>query len=293
MAKIELELQREAQRPEIICVDSERVLIGSEAYCDVRLPSDEAAPEHLLLEVSGQSLRVVALSAARPLWINGKATVRSTIASGSTIGLGKLAIRVWLDRGASDVAAPRTLLRRAMVATACGLVLLGLAVAILLGDGPKVGAKAAPPLLWKASPAVCPASRPREALEVALEKQTLADAKAQRQPFIAREGVDAVRLYRVAAECARIAGASERHAELSKTGDSLQGAIDMDYRVRRVRLDYSLKIGDKRTAAREAAMLKELLRGKEDPYTRWLTALDTKLRGSEDRLLSAVSEVVP
>lgn len=293
MAKLELELQREGHRPEIICVESERVLIGSEAYCDVRLPSDEAAPEHLLLEVSGQSMRVVALSAARPLWLDGRATVRGTIVSGSTIGLGKLAIRVWLDRGASDVAAPRTFLRRAMVTIACGLVLLGLAAAILLSDGAKAGAKAAPPLLWQASPAACPASRPREAIEVALEKATLAEAKAQRQPFIAREGVDAVRLYRVAAECARVAGASEQHAALSTTADSLQGAIDMDYRVRRLRLDYSLKIGDKRTAAREAAMLRELLRGKEDAYTRWLTALATKLRASEDHLLSAVSEVVP
>lgn len=293
MAKLELELQREAHRPEIICVDSERVLIGSEAYCDVRLHSDEAAPEHLLLEVSGQSLRVVALSAARPLWINGRATVRSTIVSGSTIGLGKLAIRVWLDRGANDAAAPRTFLRRALVTVACGLILLGLAAAILLSDGAKAGAKAAPPLLWQGSPAACPASRPREAIEVALDKETLAEAKAQRQPFIAREGLDAVRLYRVAAECARVAGASERHAALTATADSLQGAIDVDYRVRRLRLDYSLKIGDKRTAARETAMLRELLRGKEDAYTRWLTALGTKLRGSEDSLLSGVSEVVP
>jgi hypothetical protein len=293
MAKLELELQREAHRPEIICVDSERVLIGSEAYCDVRLPSDEAAPEHLLLEVSGQSLRVVALSAARPVWLDGRATVRGTIVSGGTIGLGKLAIRVWLDRGAHDAATPRTFLRRAMVTVACGLLLLGLAAAILLSDGAKAGAKAAPPLLWQASPAACPASRPREAIEVALEKETLAEAKAQRQPFIAREGVDAVRLYRVAAECARVAGASDRHAALSTTADSLQSAIDMDYRVRRLRLDYSLKIGDKRTAARETAMLRELLRGEEDAYTRWLTALATKLRGSEEHLLSGVSEVVP
>lgn len=293
MAKLELELQREGQRPEIICLDSERVLIGSEAYCDVRLPIDEAAPEHVLLEVHGQSLRVIALSAARPLSIDGRPSARGTIASGSAIGLGKLTIRIWLDRGAKQAGAAQSSLGRGVLIATCGLMLLGLAAALLLGPGAKAGAKAPAPLLWKASPAACPASRPHEALELAFEKRTLADAKAQRQPFIPREGLEAVRLYRVAAECVRVGGAPEEYAALSATADTLQGAIDMDYRVRRLRLDYSLKIGDKRTAARETAMLKELLRGREDGYVRWLAALDGKLRGSEDRLLSGVAEVVP
>jgi hypothetical protein len=293
MAKLELELHREGRRPEIICVDSERVLIGSEAYCDVRLPIDEAAPEHLLLEVAGRTLRVIALSASRPLWIDGKPAARGTIASGSTLGLGKLAIRVWLERGASEAGSSRSSLGRSVLLATCGLMLLGLAAVVLLGDATKPAAKASAPLLWKGNPPACPATRPREALEVALEKQTLADANAQRQPFIAREGVEAVRLYRVAADCARVAGASEERAELTASADSLQSAIDLDYRVRRLRLDYSLKIGDRRTAARETAMLRELLRGKEDAYTRWLTALDTKLRASESRLLSGLTEAVP
>jgi len=280
MAKIELQLQREGRHPELICFDSERVLIGSEAYCDVRLPNDEAAPEQLLLEVQGSTLRVTALSASRPLTIDGRRAARGAVASGSVLGLGKLTIQVWLDRGVPTAAAGGTLRRRLSVAAvAVAVGTLGL-LALLAGES-KRRDPAVPPGLWAAGAIACPATQPREALAITLEKETLADAKAQRQPFIAKDGVDAVRLYRVAAECARTAGASEAHATLASTADSLQSAIDADYRVRRLRLDYSLKIGDKRTAGREASMLRELLRGREDAYTRWLAALDSKLHATD------------
>lgn len=293
MAKLELELQRAGRKPELICVESERVLIGSEAYCDVRLPIDEASPEQLLLEVTGQGLRVTALSATPPLLVEGQRAARSLIASGTRLGLGKLVIRVWLDRGGTGLASSKRSLVQRLALIGGPLALIALGAFIVLADGAKARGKAAAPPLWTDGAGACPAKQPREALEVASEKRELAEAKAQRQPFVAREGVEAVRLYGVAAECARAAGASELHAELDATADSLQNAIDLDYRVRRLRLDYSLKIGDKRTAAREVSMLRELLRGNEGAYTRWLAALEVRLRGSEGRLLSSAGGALP
>jgi hypothetical protein len=160
-----------------------------------------------------------------------------------------------------------------------------------MGGSDKASRKTAAPPLWTGGAVACPTTQAREALVVEWEKRTLAEAKAQRQPFIAREGVEAVRLYRVAAECARVAGSKQR-AALTDTADALQAAIDADYRVRRLRLAYSLKIGDKRTVAREASMLRELLRGRDDAYTRWLGTLEAKFRASEGSSLADATQAL-
>jgi hypothetical protein len=276
MAQLELEIQRENRPTETIRLYGERVLIGSEAYCDVRLHSDEAAPEHVVLDVKGQLLHVTAKSAALSLWLDGRRALRGTLASGGTLGLGRISIRIWIDRGAAGEASGGSG-RRKLVAAALALaVIVLLGVALLSGTTVSKARPSAPPLWTKVS-ASCPTQRPIEALTAAADKAELAVAKAQRHPFIAREGVESVQLYRVAAECARVAGAQERSEALLASAETLQRTSDVDYRVRQLRLEYSLRIGDKSTAAREASMLRELIRGKDSPYSRWLAAVEKKL----------------
>jgi hypothetical protein len=284
MAKLELELHRENREVETIRLDAQRVLIGSDAHCELPLPADEAAPEQVLLEVLGTVLRVTARSASPPLLIDGKRAVRGTLASGGTLGLGRVTLRVWIDRGRNHAASSASPLWRRGVLLACGAFLLAVAAglgAVLASDSRKKAAPSAPEL-WTQVSASCPATGTVEALALAPEKRALAEAKAQRHPFIAREGVESVQLYRVAADCARVGGAHEQSKALLSEADALRRAIDADYRVRRLRLEYSLKIGDKRTAAREASMIRELLRSGDGAYVRWLATLERKL-GSENR----------
>jgi hypothetical protein len=276
MAQLELEIQRENRPTETIRLYGERVLIGSEAYCDVRLHSDEAAPEHVVLEVKGQLVHVTAKSAALNLWLDGKRALRGTLASGGTLGLGRISIRIWVDRGAVDQARGGSARRKLVVAALALAAIALLGVALLSETSARKGRPSAPPLWTKVS-ASCPAKRPIEALTAAADKAELAAAKAQRHPFIAREGVESVQLYRVASDCARVAGAQERSQALLTAAEALQRAIDADYRVRQLRLEYSLKVGDTSTAAREATMLRELIRGKDGEYARWLAAVEKKL----------------
>ena len=45
--------QGEGTIPESLVVDSDRVLIGSGAHCEIRLPGDQVAAEHVLITFMG------------------------------------------------------------------------------------------------------------------------------------------------------------------------------------------------------------------------------------------------
>jgi hypothetical protein len=281
MAKLELELHRENREVEVLRLDANRVLIGSEAHCDVRLRADEAAPEQAVVQVNGQVVQVTARTLSPGLTLDGKRATRGTVASGGTLGLGRVTIRIWVDRGGGAGATRNaSLFARPLVVLPCAGALLALGALLFLTPGAAGKKKPEVPELWTKTSASCPTSNAGEALATASEKRALAEAKAQRHPFIAREGVDAVQLYRVAAECASLGGDREEARALLASADVLRKAIDVDFRVRRLRLEYSLKIGDKRTAESEAAMLRGLLRSDDSPYVRWLATLERKLAAS-------------
>jgi len=42
--------------PQQLLVDSDRVLIGSGAHCEIRLPGDQAAAEHVLISFLGGNM---------------------------------------------------------------------------------------------------------------------------------------------------------------------------------------------------------------------------------------------
>lgn len=268
---------------ETLRLDAARVLIGSEAHCDVRLLADEAAPEQAIVEVEGQVVRVTARSVAPGFTLDGKRCTRGTLASGGTLGLEKVAIRIWVDRGKDSGTARRpSLLKSPLALVLCAGALAALGGLYWLAPGAAHQKKPAVPELWTRAAADCPVTSAIEALATTDEKRAQAEAKAQRHPFIAREGVDAVQLYRVAADCARVGGDREEAKALLANADSLRRTIDADFRVRRLRLEYSLKIRDKGTAEREARMLRELLHGGDNAYIRWLVAIERKLRASAE-----------
>ena len=53
MSGLEFRIRYADGRTEKLVVDSDRVLIGSGAHCEIRLPSAEAAVEHVLVTSSG------------------------------------------------------------------------------------------------------------------------------------------------------------------------------------------------------------------------------------------------
>ena len=49
--------------PQQLLVDSDRVLIGSGAHCEIRLPIDQARVEHVLIELGPAGVAVVSIMA--------------------------------------------------------------------------------------------------------------------------------------------------------------------------------------------------------------------------------------
>src|SRR5689334_24716622 len=86
---------------EQLSIESERVLIGSGAHCEIRLPIDQARVEHILLEVVPQGLFVRALSFEPPPTINNVPFTQAPLAAGAVLGVG--AVQVFVE--ASDVGA--------------------------------------------------------------------------------------------------------------------------------------------------------------------------------------------
>ena len=57
MSVLRFEIRYPNGHREAAVVEGERALIGSASHCDVRLPMDAAAYEHVLIEVQGSTLR--------------------------------------------------------------------------------------------------------------------------------------------------------------------------------------------------------------------------------------------
>jgi hypothetical protein len=159
-----------------------------------------------------------------------------------------------------------------------GMALLGCVAAYFLIDDSRSAPSALkPPDIWAGAATGCPTSDKREAIEVAKMRLTAASARAERHAFNLSEGAEAVRLYGVAADCFRMAGLSERADDAAGKQAELKARIDMDYRIRTLRLEYAVRHQDKTTIAAEVRMLRQLLVGQSGsgsgPYLRSLDRL--------------------
>lgn len=288
MIHIELNISREHRAPETLCLEGSRILIGHGGHCDVRLATNEADFEHAVLELDGEGITVTELGAAAPVKLEGALAPGRLPLAGGGVRIGGARIGV---TASTEVREQRSS-RGGLKWFAAALLVVGggaLLVLFALLDGGRAQHPLAAPRLWRERGASCPVSDADEAFQVMLERRAMADAKAQRQPFVARDGVDAVDLYRVAASCAKLADAASSEQPLTRTADALRESIEADFRIRRLRLDYSMKQRDKQTALAEVAMLRDLLRDVDDPYTRWLSALSRRLsQGSPLDLLAGV-----
>ena len=71
---------------EQLSIESERVLIGSGAHCEIRLPLDQARVEHVLLEAHPQGVFVRALSFEPPPTINNVPFTQAPLPAGAVLG---------------------------------------------------------------------------------------------------------------------------------------------------------------------------------------------------------------
>ena len=262
-----------------LSMEAERVLLGSGAHCEIRLPVDQARVEHVLIELGPAGIFARALHFDPPPTINNIPFQQAPLPPGAVLGIGGCQILVELVDGAAGAAGvPKKKTSPVMYLAMAIIIPLGM-YSILVEDAPE-GPKGSPkqiPELWQAPITACPYTG-GQALAFAREKMALADAKRERRPFHVQDGVQAVPTYEAAGTCFRAGGDNASGTLAEDSAKFLRRDIMDDFRTRRVRLDHALATEDYVSAQKEVRVLLQFTEGKAGDYVTWLSGLDRKLK---------------
>jgi hypothetical protein len=265
-------------------VEAERVLVGSGAHCEIRLPIDQAAMESVRVQRGAAGVYAEALSFDPPPTINNTPFSQSPLQAESVLGVGQVQIYVSLSddgKGGKTVGAKKEQKSNPVLLLVCMVIALGGAYFVLFDQGEQ-GPVAQPkevPDLWDAPITACARTGSAEqAIAIARDKESVADARRERRPFHAQDGVAAVPLYETAAACFRQGGDAASATESANEAATLRKELYDDFRTHRVRLEHALAIQDLATAKKEVRTLLAFLEGRQGDYVTWLSNLDRKLK---------------
>jgi hypothetical protein len=283
LSGLEFRIRHPDGRQEQLVVDSDRVLVGSGAHCEIRLPATEAAVEHVLVTFLGGGVFATARELNPSPTINGSAFTQAPLLAESMLGVGRVQILV----GVVDVADNANVIKKKTEKTSpmtyvLAAVAVPLSLYIILDEPPSDGtsAKDRPkevPALWAGAAAVCPQKASDQALGFARDKKIIAEGKRERSPFHVQDGVLAVPLFQTSAACFRTAGDAGAARDMDAAADKLKRSLEEDYRAHQMRLEHAVDVKDLRTAQKEVKVLLAMLNGQTGPYVTWLSNLDRRL----------------
>ncbi len=279
MATLKFQVKLPTGEVEHLSMEAGRVLIGSGAHCEIRLPVDQARVEHVLIEVGPAGLFVRALSFEPPPTVNQIAFQQAPLTPGARLGVGACEIYVELVTGGVS-AAPVKKRQASPVAWLLMAIIVPAGFYTLLVEDAVEARAPMPreiPELWLPPVGSC-AYAGGQALAFAHEKMAVADAKRERRPFYVRDGIQAVPIYEAASVCFRAGGDKPSGDLAEESAKFLRRDIADDFRTRRVRLDHALIVDDDLSAQKEARVLLQFTEGKSGDYVAWLTALDRQLK---------------
>lgn len=271
-------------KKETMVVDSERALIGSAAHCEVRLPPELVAHEHVEVFADGGKIHIATRAFGREAAvpsIDGVSLTEGPWPKGTILTLAGTQLTVELV----DLAPARAKPPYAVILAA--LMILGTVIATILLAHPP--AKADPPipeapvLLPPKEAAACPPTSTEQRPMLAAEKLRIALAKRERSPFSPVDGLDAVIFFETAGACFRQSSMPNEAKEADHSADVLRHKLDEDYRVRRIRLEHAYRIHDTMAVKRELNVLIPMTARNRGPYTDWLLALDRAVNDELNR----------
>jgi hypothetical protein len=269
-------------RKEITHVDGERATIGSGAHCDIRLPLDQAAPEHVAVEVVGGTVRLETKAFEPPATVNGMPFTNMPVTPDVPLKIGSTRIFIALGEAGFEGAVVQKKAEQTsplMKVLGVGVLLAG--AYMLLGDDTQqmAAAPAQAPEIFPATPtSTCPQTAPDQARAFATDKFDAAEGKRERSPFAPKDGVEAVQLYELASACFRTGGDQGRANEAAANAKQLRTSITLDFRARRVRLEHLLAVGDYQLAKNDVKVLRALTEGKQGKYVDWLQQQNQMLK---------------
>jgi len=282
MQALKFDIRHPDGRVEELKIESERAMIGSGAHCEIRMPIDQSAVEHVSVQLSPAGIFAEARSFQPPPTINGSPFTRTQVMPGSVLGVGYVQIYVTAIEIASgggegqkkeQKTSPMTLL--------LALIVMPLALYVIFQDQPGEGDAASPreaPELWGPPGGTCSQQAREAALAKGWETFAKAASKQERRPFHIPDGVQAVLLYEEAGACFKTAGDAQAAKRADAVAARLRIEIAQDYRTHRVRLEHALSTERWETAQKEVRVLLAFLQGKEGEYVEYLSALERKLR---------------
>lgn len=272
-------------RTESLVAEAGRVLVGSAAHCEIRLPAGLFAGEQLSVRVEPDAAEVEVLGDSPEIWCNGRPIRHLRITELTTLELGDLKLRVipqrLFDTGRSSPTRSQNAVR--LAALLAVLLLPALGYVGWQSSRATTDTSARAPSLWAGRRGVCSVQEAGQAELLAMDRERAAAGKRERHPFHASEGVEAVLLYEAAAACFSLAGLAERAAYMTENADALRADIDHDYRTRQLRLAYSLATRDYGTSRHELRILRTLTAGMSGRYVEWLATLARKLEAEKER----------
>lgn len=269
-------------REERLVVDSDHVLIGSGAHCEIRLPTEDAAVEHVAVTLVGGGVHAQARALEPMPTVNGSGFMQSPLLPDSVLGLGRVQVFVEVvDVGEGPNVIRKKANQTSPITYVAALIALPLAAYVLLADDQQDLAGEAPkdvPALWGPPIMACPQRDRDQALALAHDKKVLGFGMRERRPFRVQEGVTAVPTFETAAACFRVAGEGALSEEQALAARTLRDQINEDYRVHQVRLGHALSVNDVATSKKEVRVLRALTEGLSGPYVVWLGNLDRQLQ---------------
>lgn len=265
-----------------VVVDSEQVLVGSGPHCEIRLPPEHAAAEHVLVTFIGGAIYAQARAFQPPPLLNGSPFTETALSPGSRLKIGPVEITVSLVEIADVANLVKTKKERTSPLT---YLLAAVTVPVslyILFDEPNeregAGKPEEVPALWAQAKATCTHKDPKQALTVARDKMVIALGRRERSPFDVRDGVLAVPLLEMAADCYRLAGENARSAEMEHAGERLKQQMEESYWAHQMRLEHALDVQNLRIGQHETEFLLRMLEGQTGPYMVWLSNLDRRLK---------------
>jgi hypothetical protein len=287
MGTIEFDVRHPNGKRETISIEGERALVGSGSHCDVRLPMEDAAYEHALIETFGASastagdLRARALAAEPPVTIDEVPLTLAPLPPGAVLGIGRVKLLVTRvgEFGPSQGARVGSGTGGNPLAALALLAVFGTAgYLLLLEDEERIAPPPAEaPALFASAPQSCPPGDATRALGLAEEHLAQAEGKRERLPFALESGVSAVAFYETAAACFRRAGAEARAVDADEAAAGLERDLTDELRTRALRLSQMLKVQDYELARTDVTVLRALTNGKRGKYVDWLSTVSKQL----------------
>lgn len=261
-----------------VCAD--RLLVGSGAHCDLRLPPESAAWEHVVVTQEGDAVVARVVTPDLAMSIGGESKRELELDEGVAIGLGGVVVElVRVRREATTKRGSSTTGRIAVVLS--GVVI---ALGLLIIQRATAGEREAP---WPDAPdpigpeiTTCPEKQ--GAAPLAQERFELARTKRERFQFYPRDGVEGVASFQAAAACFRAAGDPVSARDADEAALALASDVRHELHASRVRLERALVRGHGRTALAQVRFQRALLFGSKDAdaYVAWLAVLQSKLEAA-------------